>query len=230
MSQIREQILDFFFPPCCIYCGGVLDFSPTRTCLRCQKKLPWISPSEKAQKGRHYERCLSSVWYQDKARDAMLAFKFEGAQEHAPVFAEVLAQDISTAFPDPFDCITWIPVSPERLLERGYDQAYLLAKAVSERLCTPLLPTLVKAHTSAQSSLGGRNARSDNIKGAFSLLGEHRLTNARILLIDDIFTTGATLEEAAATLVSGGCAGVFCATFCRTPLAEANQPLLQEST
>ena len=112
-----------------------------------------------------------------------------------------------------YDIITWVPVSPKRLRERGYDQAKLLAESAGEKLGERPEGLLVKKlDTQKQSLTGNRSKRRQNIQKAYEVPDTGAVAGKRILLIDDIVTTGSTLEECAATLKAAGAAEVLCAT------------------
>lgn len=215
MSRASDYLLDLFFPTRCVYCDRVLDNGPQRLCGKCQQ--PWISPSTPLRMGKHFSRCVCAGWYQDTLRDAILRFKFKGESSYATVLAEPLAQCISLSLAGEFDQITWLPVSNKRLKARGYDQSFLLAEATAEILHVPLVSTLQKSHTRAQSNLSSAQARQENVTNVFSLVLPETVPGAHLLLIDDLITTGHTLDAACGCLLSGGAKSVVCACLARTP-------------
>ena len=118
-----------------------------------------------------------------------------------------------------FDLLSWAPLSRKRLRRRGYDQARLLARAVGERLNVPVTPVLVKRRDiPAQSGLLEQAARRANVLGAYELLPGAEVTGRRVLLVDDVVTSGATLSECARVLLTAGAAQV-----CAVTLAQAGQ-------
>ena len=227
MRPFSLFLLDLFFPPRCIYCDALVKTSGDYACPRCQKDLPWTRGEEALQSGHYFSNCVSAAWYEGEIRSAFLQYKFYQQRELAAAFAFSLAQAIACHFTDQYDLISWIPVSQETLASRGYDQARLLAEAVAKQLQQTAHPTLFQPyHKTPQSTLSSPQARRLNVKGCFSLFQPALLHGKRILLIDDVITTGATLEEAARILRQGGATEVLCATFCRTRPAS----LLDEST
>ena len=148
----------------------------------------------------------------------MTRFKFQGCHRYALAYGPMLAEAIRTYLPGSYDCITWTPVSAGRRRERGYDQAQLLAQATAEALGKQAVPLLTKVKdTKAQSALTDGRLRKSNVAGVYSVPRPHEVAGKKILVIDDILTTGATLEEAAQTLRAAGAAQVVAAAFCRTP-------------
>lgn len=217
MASISRFLLDLFFPPHCVYCNRILDSSLEPVCHRCPPTLPWIADETPLPKGMYYRSCACAAWYQGPVRDAMIQYKFHHQPDHAKAFAKPLAQCIQHHYPSSFDLLSWIPVSQERLSERGYDQAYLLAQEVAQLLAIPLTSTLEKRHKPAQSSLNSPAERLENMKGAFLVPASEVINGKRILLIDDIITTGATLDAAASSLLQRGASEILCACFARTP-------------
>ncbi|MDR1217501.1 MAG: ComF family protein, partial [Oscillospiraceae bacterium] len=129
----------------------------------------------------------------------------------------VLADCIRRNLAGRYDIISWIPLSELRAKKRGYDQAMLLALAVALGLDDVAVETLRKTRDArAQSSLSGRDARAANISGAYEVVDAELIEGKRVLLIDDIVTTGSTLAECARTLTDGGAASV-----CAAALAKA---------
>ena len=111
-----------------------------------------------------------------------------------------------------------MPVSPDTLRKRGYDQAQLLAQEAAKALGKPVLPLLEKTGKNRpQSSLTHGRERFANVAGVYTVPQPAAAAGQRILLIDDILTTGATLNEAARTLRQAGAGQVVAAALCRTP-------------
>ena len=119
---------------------------------------------------------------------------------------------IQNQYPDGFDVLTWIPVSRLRKLRRGYDQGELLAKTVGRELGMTPTPLLRKVrHNRPQSGIHGEAERRANVLGVYRLTQGVEIAGKRILLLDDILTTGATAGEAARVLKTAGAKEVHCA-------------------
>ena len=118
---------------------------------------------------------------------------------------------IRQEYEEPFDILTWVPVSPLRRITRGYDQAQLLAEAVSLELGMMPACTLRKVrHNRAQSGISGQARRRANVLGAYKLNPGQELRGKRILILDDVITTGATAGECARVLLTAGAKEVHC--------------------
>ena len=124
-----------------------------------------------------------------------------------------MAMNLSDRLAENTDILSWIPISSLRKLKRGYDQSQLLACAIGKELGIPVVPVLKKIrHTPPQSSLPFAAQRRANITGAYKVKNPGALTGKRILLIDDILTTGATSSECARVLLTTGVKEVYLAT------------------
>ena len=113
--------------------------------------------------------------------------------------------------------MTWAPLSARRLRERGYDQARLLAEGAAEYMETPCLPLLKKRrHNAAQSGTKSADERRRNVRGVYAYAGNKPLDGMTVLLVDDIVTTGATLDECAGVLRKAGAAEILALTLACT--------------
>ena len=209
----RTQLLDLLYPPKCPFCGRVLEKGEEGWCAACREDLPWT----KADEGRCVPgcgACLSPLWYREGVREGMRRYKFEGGQVHARLFGLLMAQCLQDRWAGRVDLITWVPLHPRRLRERGYDQAELLARRVGELAGLPAESTLEKVRaTAVQSQTEGDEARRANVRGAYRVLPGLDLAGKRVVLVDDVATSGATLSECAAALRGAGAEPVVGLTF-----------------
>jgi ComF family protein len=152
--------------------------------------------------------------YDGTARDAVHALKFRGLSALAPVMAGEMAEVLSEWIP-PINSIVAVPLAGHRRRLRGYDQAQLLANELSRLTGIPLARhALVRSRsTPPQARTVGREERRRNIAGAFAK-GRH-VPEGGTLLIDDVVTTGATLDACARVLIDEGAGPVFALTFAR---------------
>lgn len=202
-------LLDLFFPPKCPFCGKVLDHAGI--CPACEKALPWTEEGAGVRELPGGVRCAAPLWYEGKVREGLLRFKFQGARAAAGPLGELVARCAAERFSGAFDVVTWVPVSRRRLRSRGYDQARLLAESAC-RLWEVRPEQLLQKITDnpAQSGLTEEAARRANVLGVYEAAEPERIQGCRILLVDDICTTGATLAECARTLRDAGAADVMC--------------------
>ncbi len=215
MIRVLERILDFFFPPKCAFCHELLPGGMDGICDSCARELLRAEPIEKT--GEFFSGCVAAFAYKDRVRESILRFKFSGRQEYAAVYAPLLAACIQERLAGQFDVITWVPVSARRRRKRGYDQAQLLAEQTAKVLNVQAVPMLKKIrHTPAQSTLREASRRKANVLGAYQAIHAESLTDRRVLLIDDVATTGATLSECSRVLRTAGAKEVVCAALAAT--------------
>ena len=209
MRDWIHQLLDLFFPPKCPFCGKVLDHAGI--CPACEKALPWTEEGAGLRELLGGLQCAAPLWYEGKVREGLLRFKFQGARAAAGPLGELVARCAAERFSGAFDVVTWVPVSRRRLRSRGYDQARLLAESAC-RLWEVRPEQLLQKITDnpAQSGLTEEAARRANVLGVYEAAEPERIQGYRILLVDDICTTGATLAECARTLRDAGAADVMC--------------------
>lgn len=206
-------LLDLLFPPKCPFCQKILDDPRAPVCPACQPALPWLSGQGAERKVEFADGCFSPLAYRDQVREAVQRYKFTPVPAYGAPFGLLMAQCLTDHLSQTPDLLTWAPLSSRRLRERGFDQARLLARRAGQRLNVPLVPTLKKVrHTRPQSSLEGESARRANALGAYALLPQIDLAGKRVVLVDDVVTSGSTLSECARLLRQAGAAQVFCLT------------------
>ena len=208
--RIFSGLLNLLFPPRCILCGKLLEKEELDLCRSCRTDTPEF-PDGKVK--LQFLDSFTAVWYyKENVRRSLLRYKFHGCTGFAPAYGRLLAMKIQQRYPEGFDLVTWVPVSPMRKLRRGYDQVELLAKAVGRELGVRPVKLLRKIHNNRpQSGITGAPQRRANVLGVYRLTGKAELTGKRVLLLDDILTTGATAGECARMLLTAGAAEVHCA-------------------
>ena len=216
MDGFFDKLLDLLFPPRCPFCRAILKEQEKLLCSACREKLPWVPKTAQRQKLRHTELCVSPLYYEADVRRSLLRYKFGGMSVYAPKYAALMRGCIE-ANELPFDLITWTPLGKKRLRKRGYDQAKLLALELSETLGKPCTQLLVKtADNPPQSGTDSAEKRRANVSGVYRAADPALIRDRRILLVDDIVTTGATLSECAKELKAAGANSVCAATLARS--------------
>ncbi len=212
---LLHVLLDLLYPPKCPFCGRVLERGEEGWCAPCREDLPWTQPEDgKTVEG--CDACLSPLWYRDGVREGVHRYKFNGGAAHAALFGELMAQCLSDRWDGGVDLVTWAPLHPKRRKQRGYDQAELLARRGGEAAALPVAPTLEKIRAAGeQSRLQSEEDRRANIAGAYRALPGLDLAGKRVVLVDDVVTTGSTLGECAACLRSAGAEAVVGLTLAR---------------
>ena len=207
--MIREGILNLLFPPKCTLCGKLLDKDETDLCHQCRVDSP---ECHKNNLKFSFLDSWAAVWYYDGyIRKSLHRYKFGRARHYAPVYGRLLAMKLLTEYPEGFDVLTWVPVSRLRKFTRGYDQVELLAKAVGQELEMEPVSMLRKVRNNRpQSGISGLAQRRANVLGVYRPVNPEQIQGKRILLLDDIITTGATAGECARVLLTAGAKEVHC--------------------
>ncbi|MBQ4600085.1 MAG: ComF family protein [Oscillospiraceae bacterium] len=210
MKLWLEGLWTLLFPPKCVLCGDILQPQETDLCRRCRtgteiyknfrKRIPFVAK-------------WRALWYYEgDVRFSLLRFKFRGKRSYAESYGRLLAMRIAEEFPEGYDLITWVPVSKRRKHRRGYDQVELLAAAVAAELGQTAVSTLIKHRDNPpQSGITGMAQRKANVLNVYRIADPQTVKGKRILLLDDILTTGATVSECARVLMTAGAKEVYCA-------------------
>lgn len=223
---VFKTIVSALFPNTCVGCGTIIpegehlceycteiaekvDF--TKSCRRCGSPKKECACSKRVF---HFSGCAAPFYNDGVMKDAMYLFKFARKEHIAKFFAERMAITVKSAYSDiDFDIITFVPMSLPKRLKRGFNQSELLAKRLSKILKLPLCDDLltVGKKSAIQHKLTF-DERFKNAKGKFIANKKHSLNGKTVLLVDDIKTTGATLDECAKQLMLLGADEVYCIT------------------
>ncbi len=201
---------DLLFPPRCVFCGEIVP-PGEKVCRRCTSE---ILPSGEVfcvsvPVGNTQILCTYLFPYEGKVRDSILNFKFHGQKRNALYYAEKLAAQSAVAFPRlKFDAVTCVPLTRDREHERGYNQSELIARPLAEALEIPFFPCLKKTGKNKVQHFLNREERLRNVHGIYALSEKNDISGKKILLVDDILTTGSTMGECAFVLLQGGAASV----------------------
>lgn len=196
-------LLRLLFPPKCVLCRRFLTKDETDLCRHCRQNAPAL---EKTNFSLSFVAQWTGVWYyKDTVRSSLHRYKFQGLRCYAPAYGRILAMHLQKKNFDSFDVLTYVPIAPLRHLTRGYDQVEILARAVGRELGTNSVRTLRKIrNTPPQSGIQDPSRRRANVLGAYKITDPLLVRDKRVLLLDDIVTTGATASECARVLLTAG--------------------------
>lgn len=205
----------------CEGCRGLVRGEGERKCALCDT--PIAAPYGdnlcllcKKQK-RYMKRAFAPLIYKGAARSAVLRLKFSGKKAHAKTFARLIYDYIRREQPWLMpDIITYVPLGRARLRERGYNQAMLLGRELATLFGAPCAGLLYKTRETPPQSGLRVAARRANVRGAFCAREGFPLSSKCVLLVDDVLTTGSTLNECAKALLARGAGAVYCAAACVT--------------
>lgn len=208
--SVLSYLTETLFPPKCVLCGTLLEKHELDLCTHCRVDSPEC-PIKRSQ-FPFLESWLAVWYYEGDVRKSLLRYKFRHRRHYAAAYGRLLAMKLLREREEQYDLITWVPISRWRALRRGYDQVELLAGAVCVELGQEPVRTLRKIrHNPPQSGIVGRAERRANVLGVYEAVDPAVLRDKRILLLDDIITTGATISECARVLLTAGAREVHCA-------------------
>lgn len=237
MLSFFQKIIDAVLPPRCLKCGKVLngesglcadcfneiDFIAKPYCKKCGRPFAEVRQGEglvcgECMKKRHspFRLNRSAVKYNEHSKNLILAFKFMDKTDNAPLLAKWLKLAGKDIFEAGVDMIIPVPLHYMRLLKRRYNQSSLLARELGRLsgVAVDYSSVVRHRHTRPQVEFSG-SARVKNIKGAFTVKHPEKIKGKRVVLIDDVMTTGSTLKECALALKKAGAKSVDTLTVAR---------------
>jgi len=238
MKSILSSVADFIFPPKCLLCGRSAADHPSKlicppcllqikyitgpTCPKCG--LPFVSP---AQKDHFCQKCLTAKKYFTRARsvgyyhgillDAIHKFKYNGKTAFSFLLGDLLANcSFGVIDFQGYDLLIPVPLHKKRLKERGFNQSLLLAVRIRKRSKIPIDYLSLKRIRWTDPQIGlSVDERLRNIRGAFWVKNQKKILGKKILLVDDVYTTGSTVNECSKTLIKSGARRVDILTLAR---------------
>lgn len=205
----------------CTSCMGKFKFAPN-ICLKCGCEYNGIEDfcDMCKNKKRYFKTNRSCFPYRDEAKDLILSFKFNST----PYKAKFISSFLIDKYLDEnynADIVTFVPMSKDRLRERGYNQSYLLAKSFAERMNMPLVDLLNKKNKVKKQEGLSYKERVKSAEDAFSIKKENisEMKGKVVLIIDDVFTTGSTMSVLSKILLENGAYEVLGLTVCGVPFS-----------
>lgn len=209
-----KWIKNLLFPPKCIFCNEILDIKNEEfICSDCPSKIPFLNEEIPLSPGDFYDRIICLFRYKGIVKKAITRYKFHNKISYYRVFARLLADKIKNTEELPnIDVILSVPLHKKKEQKRGYNQAYLITKELGKLLEIEEKSYVLKRikNTESQSHLP-KYKRQSNVKGAFLVVHPSKIEGKNILLIDDIMTTGSTLNECSRVLKEVGAEKIFVA-------------------
>jgi competence protein ComFC len=230
-------------PPSCWICAGPVRFSAystafDRLCFACQEQImpiqaPFCIGCGRGLEQRNLTICFDCVRIDERERvcnrsvasyslftkKLIQIYKYRGKENLAGPMGEWMAEVALEHFAEqPFSVITFVPMDEERLRERGFNQAERLAMEVGKQLQMPVVPMLERVRSTSAQSRRSRSERLLALRNIFQIAKKENgdwIENIKILVVDDVYTTGATLRECAKSLRQAGVAHVCSVTFAR---------------
>lgn len=232
-ARVFSIFLDFLFPPRCPVCERILLPSEGLVCAKCRRDLPYVREPMCMRCGKQlndpvkeycpdcetrphlYEEGRAVFLYEKGIRLSVNRLKFENRREYIPFYADCLSRLLLAWQPVwKAACLVPIPMHPKKRAARGFDQALLLARSLSRLSGMPVEEhLLIRTRMTESSKKLGRTERRKNLRGVFKANTARPIPES-VILIDDIYTTGATMDEAARALRKAGAGRVYFLTLC----------------
>ena len=241
LVNISEAILELFFPPRCGICEKIQPrFSfkdKTYLCSDCRKKLHFVrdfsSNCKKCSRPiehdslicyvcqvtqKHFDAAFSCTIYKSEIREALLLYKFGDSRHKYRAFAEIMLNEMKNISPFPnIDVICQVPSGKKRKKKRGFDHTLEITKYIARKTGLSHSPkAIIKLKDTIPQSKLNFKERQEAVKGAFKINIPSDIRGKSVLLIDDIYTTGATASEVSKILKRAGAKSVFVLTLCIT--------------
>ena len=228
IKRIKDFLLSFIFTKRCRYCNSLCDIT-NQVCDSCADNLALVEGEicyncglektlcDKKERKHFYESVCAPYYYDGAPKLAVIHLKHRNTDRILSSLSEDMAECVKKHYKGlDFDACTFVPMHTDDEKKRGYNQAQLMAEKLSEILDIPCYPLLKKDFKTQSQHKLPQMMRSGNLLGTISYNANCNFNakNTRILLCDDIKTTGATLDECAKTLLFQGCAEVRCITAC----------------
>lgn len=208
--EFVRTLTALFYPERCPYCSALIEATRI-ACEKCYAEL--CRKHVPIPGGARGFRCISTFVYDGKVRRMILRLKYRDRTQHIPQIAELLAKDIRHAYRgELFDFITAVPMYHKDLKKRGYNQSALLAKELGKQLDLPYRESLEKIKRTKKQHHLKYNERKTNLNGAFKVIDKDALRGKRILIIDDIITSGNTLGKCCRVISGAKPQLICCAT------------------
>ena len=202
-KKIFKSIIDLIFPPWCISCGDILPVKRFIICANCYSKLDLISGDQKNVfvkriEIKHFDHIYIKFHFSELFQKLMHFFKYEGFLEIADYFSNSILESIEHKY----DVITCVPLHISKKRERGFNQSEILSSKVCNLMGIEQVIALERnRYTTSQTKLS-RQKRKENMSDAFNIITD--VENKSVLIIDDVITTGSTLNECARVLKKAG--------------------------
>lgn len=233
-----DALVDLVFPRICPACSERITEPRRLVCVSCEKRIePLRLPlcpacgcqDAKVTAGKcedcppgdhHFEAARAATTYADVAKTLVEKLKYSCREEYATHMVQHMLPVIAEQFSGcAFDVIVPVPLHSTRRRERGFNQAEVLATGLAGALHIPLpAASIRRARATPTQTRLSKHDRARNVSGAFALTRRGIAAGSNVLLVDDVYTTGATLNECAMILKAGGAASVRCITFARAAL------------
>lgn len=178
-------------------------------CISCKLQFPKYPRIEPLPSG---EICVAPFVYDSMVRQAIIGYKFQGKKQNAKSFSDAVCSSIEKVYKDMnFEVVSSVPLSAERYKKRGFNQSEIIARNVAKYFEKPFENLIVKTKNNIEQHSLSADKRAENVRGVYSATDTEKIKGRKILLIDDVATTGNTLAECCRVLKDNGAERILCA-------------------
>lgn len=211
-----EKILKMFYPSRCIFCDRLLEYdTKLEVCDKCYSVLPFVEKQDGQTK--YCDQVFSVFNYDDKIKDIIQKFKYHHMAYLYKTFSRLMIRHVGSKITG--DVIVSVPIYKDREAIRGYNQAHLLAKEVSKITRIQYdKNVLVRNKNTGALALCNSKEREQRIREAFFVVDAKVVNGKNVIIVDDVFTTGATINECSRVLKESGAKKVIAIVIAKTTL------------
>ena len=218
LNQIIKFTESLIFPQCCLTCGKI---SHKIICQKCKNNIEKhaIYKIQSTENRKFYfENQIYIFNYENYIRNLILSYKFHDKSYLYKIFAEIIIKNEKIySFLKKYDIMTQVPIHKKRKKQRGYNQSELIAKEIAKNIenISYEKNILIKNKNTLPQSTLNKNERYKNVQGVYEIINKERIENKKIILFDDIITTGNTANECAKILKENGAKEVLLLTIAK---------------
>ena len=231
MKQIFLSLLDIIFPSECVYCGDLISSSQYHLCEKCHtllKELNNVCPvcsgvivngacSICSDRMFYPDRNITLFKYENVSKALIHSLKFDGIKHIYKIFVPYILRRIEN-LNEEIDIVTSVPMNRKKMIKRGYNQSKLIAKELGKCAKIEFCEVLKENSGAKQQRSLNYDERFINVIDRYKTINNAKFQNNVVLLIDDVFTTGATINECSRKLIMSGAAKIFSVTLVRSDL------------
>ena len=215
MNKIINNILNLVYPTVCGFCNQICK---ENLCKKCEIKIKeYEINSIRKIKDKYFDELLCLFKYEDDIRETLIKYKFQNKAYLYKTFSKIILKNEKICgFLKKYDIIIPVPISKKRKQKRGYNQSLLIAKDIANFTNLKLEDKcLIKQKETIEQSKLNKNERKINVQDAYKVKNKEKIFNKNVLIIDDIYTTGNTVNECARILRQAGTKNIRCINNCK---------------
>lgn len=198
------MILDLIYPPVCGICNKI---NKKHLCKKCEIQIkPYLINKIEKSQDKNFDYQIKVLKYEELIRNKIIDYKFNEKSYLYKTFAKIILNNEKIySFLQKYDIMIYVPMYIKKKMQRGYNQSELLAKEIAKNLDIEIqFNNLIKIKDIAKQSTLSKEQRTKNVKGAYAIKNVEIIKNKKVILFDDIYTTGSTADECSKVLKNAG--------------------------